>query len=124
MSRAGATDQVGITVLPISGQVTWRAGCGAGSRLQDYDRSSRRDKWADPLHGRVMPRSISLKKLFNGKPDIPGNLAQQRGGNVPASVERYRGTPTVGMTVLAMGTALANLMKAELHEVRGDLSRF
>jgi len=65
-----------------------------------------------------------LEKLLSGEPNVTGNLSQQGGRNVPASMEWDGGRATVNMTELLVGSALAGLRKTEPLEELSNLAGF
>jgi len=58
-------------------------------------------------------RSISsfLNEFFGGSPNILGDLPQKDRRKIAATMIRYCGLPSVRMSRLSMGTALADLLK-------------
>jgi hypothetical protein len=57
----------------------------------------------------VGPSSTMLHELIDHQSDVLRDLAKKQWGNVAAGVKGYRGTPAIGMPVLAVRTAPANL---------------
>jgi hypothetical protein len=55
--------------------------------------------------------------------DVPGDHSQQRGRQVSPRMKRHRSTAAVGVTLLAMRSALANLCEPHSFQNTGGLSR-
>ncbi len=55
--------------------------------------------------GRVLSPT---KKLFDGKPNVASNLAQEGGRDVAATVKGNRGAAAISMPVLLVRAALPN----------------
>jgi hypothetical protein len=60
-------------------------------------------------------------EVSNIHPDVSNNGAEKRGGNVAPRVKGYRRSPTIGVAILAMRPALANLRESEALENRCNL---
>ena len=58
--------------------------------------------------------SAVAEKILDGQPDVAGDLAQQRRRNVAPLVHGNGGSPTVGMAILDVRTALAHRLKTQL----------
>ena len=59
--------------------------------------------------GRALGGSIAAEEFFYGEADVPGDLAEQRGRDVAARVERDSCASSVGVSVLPMRSSLADL---------------
>jgi hypothetical protein len=54
-----------------------------------------------------------LEEFLDGKPYVRCDLAEQRGGDITASMERHCGAAPICMPVLPMRAALPNLCESE-----------
>jgi hypothetical protein len=63
------------------------------------------------------------EELVRRQTDIFHDLAKERRGDVPPSMNRYRCSPAVLMPKLLVGAALPYLLKAEGPEDSDDLTR-
>ena len=70
----------------------------------------------------VRPLSVSVNKLGNGQADVLGNPPKQGGDNIMTSVEWHGCSAPVRMSVLAVGPALTNKLKAKPQQPRFDLA--
>ena len=79
--------------------------CGEAGLSYDFQRS------AGPLN--EVELSVT-DKIFDSHSDILGNLAQKERRDIPARMKRNRGTSSVWMAKLSMGTALSDLLKTQV----------
>ena len=63
------------------------------------------------------------QEFFDGEADVPSDLSQQGGRNVPASVEGNGRGSSISMPELLVRSALTNLREPEPLEVRDYLAR-
>lgn len=63
-------------------------------------------------------------KLLGGHPNIPGDLTEQRRGDIAAPVHGNGGAPAISVPVLHMRTALPHNRKTETFQDTADLGRF
>ena len=68
--------------------------------------------------------ALRSHELGNGQPDVPADLAEQRGRDIATRVHRHRGNPAVGVPELLVRPALADLDEPEALEAGDNLSRF
>jgi hypothetical protein len=64
-----------------------------------------------------------IEKVFNGQPDVLGDLPQQDGRNIAAAVKWNGSGTAVDMTKLLMCATLTHFYKAQLQEDRDDFAR-
>ena len=63
-------------------------------------------------------------KFFGGQPNVAGDLAEQRRGDVSSLVHRNGRAASIGVAILHMRTALANVHETEAFEDAADFGRF
>jgi len=66
--------------------------------------------------------SAAREQLLDRETNVSRNLPQQRRRNVPAGMERNRRATAVGMAVLPVGSALADLCEAKAFEQGRDFA--
>ena len=71
----------------------------------------------------VRPSSSLLGEIFPCHPDVSGDLPKQNGGQIPASMIRYRGLPPIRVPELTVRSSLANLDETESLQDRDYLPR-
>ncbi len=76
-----------------------------------------------PLHAVVGPLLAAAEQLFDSEPDVARDLAEKRGRDVVASVERNCRPTPVGVPILPVRPTLPDLLKPEPHEVRRHFTR-
>lgn len=69
----------------------------------------------------LIPRSVRrlpscFEEFVYRQPDVPGDLPQQRGRDIAASMEGNRGPPAVGGPILTMRAALSYQLEPELPQ--------
>ena len=70
------------------------------------------------------PSSAMRQELIDRQPDVLRDLTKKQRGNVTTGVKRHRCAPAIGMAVLAVRTAPANLHETKTLKNARHHARF
>jgi len=111
--------------IPVHCGLSAQRSASAGGAAQRWRRAVRQQerRGPGPLHAVVGPLLAATEQLFDREPDVARDLAEKRGRDVVASVERNCRPTPVGVPILPVRPTLPDLLKPEPHEVRRHFTR-